>query len=176
MPRHEHDGNGKGKRKRLTLEDVRELTLIDRNNLDSECVNYAQILYSIGVEFAYAVSERDEAKKLVDEAHAEASMKYRERAERDSVKMTEARIEQKIKMNRTYVRAFEKYLAKKLDADMWGVARDSFAAKSRMLSETCSLFLAGYFGDKIIKSSNSAEVGHTEIRRKLNEGRKRNRD
>lgn len=156
----------------LTLEEAQELLLIDRNNLDTECSRYSDVLYKIGTAAAIAVSERDEAKLSLDQAYANKAQQIRTQAERDSVKLTEAKIEEMVKTSEDYIDANTEFLEKKLQADLWYSMKDAFSGKGKMLVEVCNLFLAGYFGEKVIRGDKSVEeVSYKETRAKMKEER-----
>lgn len=156
----------------LTLEQAQQLLLIDRDNLDDECVRYASLMYDIGTECAISVSERDEAKMIVEQTYANLARQKRADAERNSIKLTEAKVEELVRTDDEYIEANNEYLEKKRNCDLWYSMRDSFASKGKMVVEVCNLFLAGYFGDKVIKSSESTEqVGYDSARKKLSEER-----
>lgn len=152
----------------LTLEEAQRLLLIDRDNLDTECSRYAEILFKIGTACAVAVSERDEAKLAVDQAYANSAQQIRITAERNSQKLTEAKVEELVKTSEEYIDANTDYLEKKLKADLWYSMKDAFASRGKMLVEVCNLFLSGYFGEKVVRGDVSVEeAGYKAARNKI---------
>jgi len=154
----------------LTLEEAQRLLVIDRNNLDVECSQYSEILFKIGTACAVAISERDESKLALEQTYASSAQQIRTNAERNSTKLTEAKVEELVKMDEDYMNANAEFLEKKLAADLWYSMKDAFSGKGKMLVEVCNLFLAGYFSEKTVKSDASVEaVGYKQARGKIKE-------
>ena len=63
-----------GSRKEKTLEEVQDLILIDKHNLDNEAQNHPKTFREVGKQYAFAKSRKAEAKQEVDQCYAVVSL------------------------------------------------------------------------------------------------------
>jgi len=157
----------------MTLDEAKNALLINKNQLDTECINYAMILNQVGVEAAMAISERDEAKINMDKKYVEIAKTKREHAERTGEKITEAKLDQMVQNDIHYQEKQNIFLAAKLNADLWYAMKDSFSQRGKMIVELCSLYLSGYFGEVVVKNSNAEETQYSTTKRRISVERER---
>lgn len=150
----------------MTFEKVKELIVIDPNQLDKECQFYAETLREIGRRTAVALSVRDAMKEDLKKTDALLAKIIRDEAAKIGKKITEAMVEETVLLDPQHTKAFEAMNAAKLDAELWEVEKESFQEKAAMVREMCALYLSGYFGELIIKG------GSKEINQSLYEKNK----
>lgn len=138
----------------ITFEKIKELIIIDRNRLDDECQQHAEIFREVARKVAFALSARDAAKETVKKTDAMLAEKYRDLLASPTKKATEAMIEEKVLLDQEHYLAFKAMNEAKLEADLWEAEKEAFKEKSGMLKELCQLYLSGYFGEIIVKGEN----------------------
>ena len=150
----------------MTFERVKELIVIDSNQLDKECQFYAETLREIGRRTALALSVRDAMKEELKKTDAFLAKAIRDEAARTGKKITESMVEETVLLESQHTTAFKAMNEAKLAAELWEVEKESFKEKAAMVREMCALYLSGYFGELVIKG------GSKEIDKKLYEKNK----
>lgn len=139
-------------KKLTTLEDYKELLLINKHGLDDALEQQALYTFEVGEIYAEKVSVRDALKENIDTVDADIAEGLRKAAEASGVKITEAGIQQKISRSARHLEAYNDFLEAKKDAEKWGALRDAFIQRGLALRELANLYTANYFANEPIKS------------------------
>src|SRR5512144_1056134 len=83
---------------RLSLQELRQKLVIDRDDLDTALVEQPELFYHAAEAHAMAIAERDATKLALEETNAEQDKRIREHAFRNDIKITEPAIERQIKL------------------------------------------------------------------------------
>lgn len=152
--------------KDLTLKAAEELLRIERSLLDEECRTQAEVFYRIASNYTIAVSRRDAEKDKLVGVDAEVADNYRREAELNNKKMTEGKLKELVQLDPRHKKAFISYSDCKLEADKWGILKDSFLQRATMLKELCGLYISGYFADVIVKGDDNTREVRYKVDRK----------
>lgn len=140
------------------LDEYSEFILIDKHNLDSAIVDQMRVYNYVGMEYANAVSYRDQAKFELDKVKAECDKFIRQDAALANERITEAQVAAKILEELTYQKANDEFLEWKMVTDKWTALKESFTQRSYMLRELCQLWMAHYWADDVIASDRREAV------------------
>ena|ERR1700693_6140375 len=162
---------------KITLQEAKELLLIDKFNLDDEAVLQSQMFSDIGEQSAEANSRLDWAKENLSRVDAEVAKKLRINADTEGSKLSEAKLQELVKLDETHKDAFKEYADAKMMAEKWESMKQSFTQRNYMLKELCGLFYAQYFTKESININPAAADYQNGInRQKLAENRNRNKN
>jgi len=139
----------------MDIEEYQDLLKIDKHSLDMELVEQAEIYNQTAQEYANAVSVRDAAYQTMKETYSECYTIIRKEADEDGRKVTEAILDNEIKVNENYTNTVDEWLKAKEEADNMQALKDSFEQRSRMLTRLVDLYISGYFMHSGVSSSNN---------------------
>jgi hypothetical protein len=131
-----------GTRRMGTVREMERGLRIDRDDLDSCLIEQPDRYYHVAAALAAATADRDAAKLDLDATYADLDRTVRAEAEKAGEKTTEARIQQEIKLDRTYDAA--KRRIADLDARIGALQalKEAFSQRSFMLRELVALVIA----------------------------------
>lgn len=157
---------------RLTLEEAKELLLINKNGLDEVCITQAQILDDISDRVVGARSQRDEVKAELEELSASLSLKYRKTAEDAGEKITEGKITAKIQSDDGYKKCSQRLFDLRNESELWENKKQSFLQRASMIKLLCELYLAGYYERGMVSGNrNTADIAAKGARARLTAAR-----
>lgn len=133
-------------------EAFRERVKIDRDQLDQSVLEQAQIFSEIGERHVRVCSLRDRAKEDLAMKDSELAREIRARLVKGGQKFTEGQINDEVILHPDRASLNDIYTGYKKAADLWGILRESFEQRMRMLRELVSLHATGYY--------NSSAMGH----------------
>lgn len=136
----------------ITLEEARELLIIDKHQLDEVCLTHANVFDDVADRHAQAVGERDYAKGELSKVYAEIIGDLRQDAAEKGNKVTEKGLEAAAHLEKDYIATNETYLDAKLEADRWSIKKDSFLQRSSMIKRLCDLHQSGYYTSRSVES------------------------
>lgn len=129
------------------MEEYRSFLKIDKNDLDTALLEQPDIFYRVANEYSLALSRKDQAKTLLDEAEAEADQLIRRDAEEEKEKISETVVKERIILDPEVKTRRMEYVSWVGLAGRWEAMRDSFTQRSYALKELVTLYATGYFGD-----------------------------
>ena len=138
------------------MEEYHELLQIDRNALDENLVEQADIFHRISNEYALAVSRKDEANENLKQTDARLNLEIREQLESDGKKATEKVVESEVLNHKDHIDAANSYLEAKHRADSFAALKDAFQQRSYMLREVIELYISGYFVSESHKTDEAS--------------------
>ncbi len=160
----------------ITLQQAKELLLINKYGLDDECVTQPSIFSDIASQCSRATSISDFAKENLARVDAMISKKLRLDADAKGNKISEAKLQELVLLDDDHKIAFEAYANAKSDADKWYVMKESWVQRSFMLKDLCGLFYSQYFIKESVNINPEAvEKENQDIRKKLAENRNRDK-
>lgn len=156
------------KEKELTLEEAKEMLIIDKHSLDKECEQHPSLYDEIAEMHVTAISIRDNLKEKMDKTWAERAQYYRTHA---TEKVTEGKIQELVAIDNLYTKAQKEYAEAKLEADLWGVRRDAFGQRAGMIRSLSDLYTAGYFNLISVQSTKPKQASYHQNREKIVQGK-----
>lgn len=154
-------------------EHLKEQLIINKHDLDTECINQASFFNRIADECATAMSLRDKAKENLYRVDAQLGSDIRTEAQNNEIKITEKLIEQKIFTDKIHNQAFGDSVRAKLESDKWGALREAFSQRVNMVELIAKLYLAEYYPRKSIKEGVSGKTIVDGIKDNQNKKRRR---
>jgi len=132
---------------------------IDEHGLEFALRDHPDFVFDVGMELAFAISDRDAAKQTLEEVEAFVDAEIRGTASQNGDKITEKEVESQKKVDNRVKAANQDYLNRKLDASQWSVLKEAFDQRSYALSKLVDLYLANYYSDK-----TEVRTGHADIK------------
>ena len=153
----------------LSLDDYRKCLAIDKYALDDEFVEQADIYYRVSEATAQAVSLRDTAKSTLARSKAELELELRKQGSVTDARVTDKAIAAKVDSDEDIITLTEYYLETSAQAELWFALKDSFIQRSYMLRNLGSIYIAGYYSDRIIegKDKQSSDTAYALAKKKL---------
>jgi len=138
--------------------DYAKLLKIDRNALDDALVRQPSLFLSVSQGYVEAVSERDEAKEDIAVTKAEVSLDVRTKLDAEGSKSTEAIVTAMVEIDKRYRTVMKIYLEAKKEADRLLAMKEAFQQRAYVLKDLATLYVAGYYGDSVVRGSAPQEV------------------
>lgn len=147
---------------------------IDEHKLEIANRDNPGLVEAVGVEYVYAISERDLAKQVLDELEAGIDSDLRKEASLLTEKVTEKQIESSKKIHPKVIEATRNYLDLKLSAALWSTLKDSFDARTRAISNLIELCKLNYYSNIEKRGPDEAlkTVQADKVKRHLAEARR----
>lgn len=118
---------------------------IDRNQLEDELVDQAEIFEELGGHLSLLISRRDAAKQFLSdtEAHIEGSIR---KSARDQEAKTSAReVEAKVRVSANVQKAYRTFARLSYAVGQFAALKEAFQQRSYALSKIVDLYLAHYY-------------------------------
>ena len=150
---------------------------IDRDRLDAAVMEQSQIFDEVGERHIRACDLRDAAKTRLAIKDSELAVRYRTKLNASGEKSTDSIVNDYVLLDPSRNTENDIYTARKKEADLWGILREAFEQRMRMLRELVSLHATGYFnaqsmgGPRNVVRDALAETART----KMDEDRKARR-
>jgi hypothetical protein len=161
---------------KITLEEAEELLIINKHELDDECIAQPSILHDVSDQFTTAKSIRDKSKKFLAETDALVAKELRLESDTKGTKLSEAKLQELILLDPRHKEAFGIWAEDNLTAERWENKKDAFIQRSFMLKELCGLYYNSYFIRESVNINHAAvEMKAAENRRILAENRLKNK-
>lgn len=151
----------------MKLDEFRERLAFDRDRLDDELIEQAQLYFSAAEECAHAVSRRDEANATKDVQYAEACEAARTALEQSEEKVTEGKVKELAGQDENYREAVADLSRKKLEADLWAAMKESFVQRGWALREMCEMVKAEVFSVSSVRTGAAGEMGYDATKRRI---------
>lgn len=148
----------------FTLEEAKELLLIDKHNLDIEVELQSTIADRIGEKMVEMESLRDAAKENVAVVDAQIADEIRREVEDAGNKITEGKLTQQVLIDDKHEKVMKKYLDLKKDTALWKILREDFVGRAFMVSQMCGLYESEYFSRESIKSGSKVNAAKMRFR------------
>lgn len=128
------------KNAKLTLEDVHDRTIINKDQLDEELVAQPQLVFDVGQRYCDAMSAKDSFENELKELIAKATSRIRIKLEKGSGgKITVAQVEAAVDADPEVVAARAKEIKLADRARRWDNSMDSIRARGYALHKLCDL-------------------------------------
>jgi hypothetical protein len=119
---------------------------IDRDALDKSVEEQAQVFLEVCDRHVHALSLRDEARDALSRKDAEIAREVRQNGEKSGSRVTEANVNDSVMLHPDHIRLSAILAEIKKQSDLWGVLRDAFDQRMRMIRELVNLYAVGYYG------------------------------
>ena len=133
------------KRRQAELDEFREWLAIDKNDLDNELVQRAQLFDKVQEAYARAVSVRDDAKTSMDEAYSKVCDEIRRTGAPKGERVTDSAVKEQAAIHPTYLQAQILFFDAKKHADLLAAKVESFRDRSRAMKELVDLYASQYW-------------------------------
>jgi len=132
---------------------------IAKHSLDWEWQRQAGLFLKYSDEFANANLLRDRAKENIEIVKAELNKSILADPGKFSIdKITVASVDAVIKTDKKVIKAIDKWLQLKYEAEIFGSAKQAFEHKKSALEHLAKLYLSGYWSSPRISSDAKQEV------------------
>ena len=125
---------------------LRNRIKIDRDALDKSVEEQAQVFLEVCDRHVNALSLRDEARDKLSRRDAEIARETRQKGEKGGTRVTEAMVNDTVMLSADHIKFSTELAELKKQSDLWGVLRDAFDQRMRMIRELVNLYAMGYFG------------------------------
>lgn len=143
---------------KISLEEAKDLLLINRQDLDIEVQRQAQTYWQVAEQCAEAISIRDSLKEEKDKVWAEQFIVNKVEAKLDGKGVSDKVAETYTDASKIYSKANKEYLDAKLDADKWIGMKESWQQRAVMLRELCGLNASLNYGEMTIYQENKRKM------------------
>jgi uncharacterized protein YneF (UPF0154 family) len=151
---------------RFDIEELESCLRIDKHDLDLAVSRHAELLHHVSKALAFAINDRDLAKKEMEDQYAITTLSIRESNAKSGVKTTEDQIKQMAQIDEDYAESLRVYHAARLKCDKLSALKEAFVARGYMIREMCQLWVSDYFADSAIKADDrNAETVRYELAR-----------
>src|SRR5688572_7391907 len=147
----------------IDVTEFRGYLRIDKNALDDAVIEQPSLLYAVSEELAAATARRDELKELLATTDAKLDAKYRKDL---NGKNTDTAIKNRVQKSQEHSDAFRAFISAKERADVLYALKDAFQARSYALRELCELYVANYFEEGSLRSTDKTDTVVYQERRK----------
>lgn len=137
------------------VKDMEAALKIDKNDLDREVQEQADLFWRVGDRLALQISRRDKAKSDLENLLADTDQNIREKHSRDEKKPTEKAIEAEITSDPQVIRAKEDVQALTYWVNRLAALKDAFHQRKDMVREMCGLYATNYFTVGTVNSRQS---------------------
>jgi len=145
--------------------DFRDRLSINPDNLNEGLEEQSGLYYDVANAYAEAVAQRDAIKLDLEEKSAEIDQATRKKAEAEEAKITEAGVQQAIRMHKDIQALQRTFLDAKAAADSWGAMKEAFQQRSFMLREIVQLTLAQLHNLGLERGVQGAKVEMSDVNR-----------
>lgn len=139
---------------KFDIEELESYLRIDKHDLDLAVSRHAELLHRVSKDLAFAINDRDLAKKELEDQYAVTTLAIRDSNTKNGVKCTEDQIKQLAQVDDDYNDAQQNYLVARLHCDKLMALKEAFIARGYMIREMCQLWVANYFADSAIKTDS----------------------
>jgi hypothetical protein len=147
---------------------------IDLNRLQVCCLHQSELFYQVSKQAAQTRSERDKAKKDINEVEARLKTELRSVAERHGDKITVDELNMNVILHPQMQRAQASKLELEAKLGELEALQTSYDHRRSMLKELVSLHLSNYYSDPVRSAEVRANRGETATDRLRRERQERN--
>lgn len=148
---------------------LQERLEINKDNLDRELVEQAELFHRAAHAHALAISRRDELKEEIRLLSADLALLVRRKLESKG-KVTEGLVQNHLESTPDYQQARQQFSEASREAEILGALKEAYAQRSWMLRELCGIYVAGYFSTTSIRGESAKQVeeeANLERRRRI---------
>lgn len=127
--------------------DLQNSIRIDRDMLDVELVQQANLFFHASEGAAYAESIKDKKKATIDKVFAELDYDIRENMNSDGERITEEKVKQQINRELDYQNAVFDYNNSIHNYRKWETLKNAYRMRADMLKSLVTLNNSNYFGE-----------------------------
>ena len=135
----------------MNVEDFKKYLEIDKSNLDEEIVHQPSLFSEVAEAHANAISVRDSLKEELATLDASLANELRKKIEKGGERATDARVQSATQQDKRHIKASNKYLEAKKEADILLALKESFQMRSYMIRDLAQLYSAQYFESTSVK-------------------------
>lgn len=159
----------------MTIEQLKALLAINKNELDTEISNQPSLFYEVAEACVSAMAERDARKEELATVDAELDGKARVTLSQREERVTEAMVKNAVQSHKDHEQAFEAYMEAKTKSDLFSAMKDSFGQRGYMLRDMVQLYVASYFEQPSVRGDANADRAVYDVQRERLGQARRNR-
>ena len=118
---------------------LRDSLVIDRDGLGECLIEQPQLYYDVASAHVESVARRDALKLDVEEVQAKVDKRIRDEAATKDTKITEASIQQTLRLDLKVADVARRSLAAREESDRWAALKEAYQQRSFMLRELVAL-------------------------------------
>jgi len=155
-----------------TIADLEAELTIDQNKLEDACRNHPDLLYEVGKQLSLLISRRDQAKKNLKVAEAEADLEIRRKFEGEK-KPTETEIGHRVQLDDDVLEATDALLELERQVGETWAMKEAFQARGSAIEFLIKLYLGNYYGSDVERPTRDIRTADAVVaRRALSERRR----
>lgn len=129
------------------IRDLEEALAINEDSLEEALQAQPDAFYRVAKALALESSRRDALKQYVEEAEAAAYLELKQEARDDEIKLSEAELKAKVRIDPDVIAAIDKLLTKSRLVAALQALEKSFSQRSYALKDLVELHLKNYYSD-----------------------------
>jgi len=149
---------------KLTLKDIEDWLLIDKDDLDTESTKHPLMFRDVGRQYVFAESLAAKAKQEMEQRQAVVALDYRNQAAEDGTKMTEEKLKNLVRSDIRYMEACSDYNEALKKEAFWKNEVEAHRHKGYAIGNLIKLH-----GDEYYFSDNADRI--TSAKKKVQEKR-----
>ena len=162
------------KKTKATYVEMTEELKFNPHALDTAILQQSFLYQKVQEYYANSISDRDLAKKQLEEDYAKVSLRIREQSSLEGKKLTEDLVKQLTLLDPDYQESTSVWLDAKLDSELWGALKESYSSRGFMIKTMAQLWIASYFSNTTVRDTENSmdEVQHQQVRKAMSLKRK----
>lgn len=162
------------KEMKALYEELSEELKFSPHELDKAILQQSSLYQKVQEYYVNSSSDRDLAKKLLEEEYAKVSLRIRDQAVSEGKKLTEDLVKQLTLLDIEYQEVSSTWLQAKLDSELWGALKESYSSRGFMIKTMAQLWIASYFSNTTVRDTENSmdEVQHQQVRKAMSLKRK----
>ena len=162
------------KKTKAIYDEMSEELKFNPHSLDAAILQQSFLYQKVQEYYANSNSDRDLAKKHLEEEYAKVSLRIREQSSLEGKKLTEDLVKQLTLLDPDYQESTSVWLDAKLDSELWGALKESYSSRGFMIKTMAQLWIASYFSNTTVRDTENSmdEVQHQQVRKAMSLKRK----
>lgn len=151
----------------LTREQLERRIKINKNDLDTELVEQADLYYNAGIDYVQKMSEAAYLSELGDKVRAKLDQAVRESHADDEKKPTETAIKAEIDAHPDWRKHVSKALEANKARDFAQALKEAYQQRSYALKDLAALYMAQYYStDSVTENNKHAREANLRSKRR----------
>lgn len=154
----------------MEINELKELLAINKGNLDEEVSRQPMLFFEVSEAYVHAAAERDACKEELTSIDAELDGTVRAALAKKE-KVTEAMVKNAVQSHQKHQDAFDTYMQAKTKADLLSALKEAFSQRGYMLRDLAQLFMASYYEQTSVGTTNLERAKYNKNRERLADAR-----
>lgn len=165
----------------LTLEEAREMLIVDKHNLDFELEIQGDVFFRISEKLSDARSVAADMKDRLNREESRLDLETRELLDKeikkgDRSKYSEANVKNLVLTSKDREKAYNAYIRAETEAAAWANLKEAFSKRTSGVNDLCSLYHDNYWTRNSAKAKNQQVAAIKAVRERLRLNKEKDRD